>query len=237
MSDPTTIAQQLQDLRQAMATACASVGRNVDEVQLLAVSKTQSADAVNAAVIAGQRHFGENYVQDALGKMDHVVGEVVWHFIGPLQSNKTRAVAEHFDWVHTVDRLKIAERLSAQRPAGRAALNICLQINISRETAKSGVAPEQVMPLAERLVELPNLRLRGLMAIAEDTSDTSKLRAQFGEMQTLMARLQDAGMPLDTLSMGMSQDWRLAIEFGATIIRVGTAVFGPRQPRPPSTEH
>jgi pyridoxal phosphate enzyme (YggS family) len=202
-------------------------------VQLLAVSKTFGPDAVQAAVAAGQRAFGENYLQEALDKM-RAVAELVpgvaleWHFIGPIQSNKTRPIAEHFDWVHTVEREKIAQRLSEQRPEGMAPLNICLQVNISGEASKSGVAPQDVAALAHQVAALPNLTLRGLMAIPEPADDFAQQRLPFAQLHALYQQLRADGLELDTLSMGMSADMRAAIAEGATIVRVGSAIFGAR---------
>jgi hypothetical protein len=197
---------------------------------LLAVSKTFAADEVRAAYAAGQREFGENYVQEALEKMDSLSDlPLVWHFIGPIQSNKTRALAEHFDWVHTVAREKIALRLAEARPAERDPLNICLQVNVSGEASKSGVAPEAVRPLAEAVRALPRLRLRGLMAIPEPGGDIALQRQRCAGLRQLLAQLNAAGFGLDTLSMGMSQDLEAAVMEGATIVRIGTAIFGERK--------
>lgn len=229
----STIAQNLQAIAGTIISALQESGRPADAVRLLAVSKTFGPEAVLEAVHAGQRAFGENYLQEALDKIAAVAagapGVVLeWHFIGPIQSNKTRPIAEHFDWVHTVDRLKIAQRLSEQRPAGMAPLNICLQVNISGEASKSGVAPGEVAALAAQVATLPNLRLRGLMAIPEPAADYEQQRAPFAQLRALCEQLRAAGLALDTLSMGMSADLRAAIVEGATIVRVGSAIFGSR---------
>lgn len=226
----TTIAANLQAVRARIAAACVAAGRPVEAVRLLAVSKTWPAASVREAVAAGQRAFGENYVQEAIDKKAELAGlnpdpGLEWHFIGPLQSNKTRPVAENFAWVHSVDRLKIAERLSAQRPPGMAPLQICLQVNVSGEASKSGCSPAEVPALAQAVATLPRLGLRGLMAIPEPDDDPARQREQFAALR----RLRDAlGMRLDTLSMGMSHDLEAAIMEGATIVRVGTAIFGQR---------
>ncbi|GAB3547928.1 YggS family pyridoxal phosphate-dependent enzyme [Noviherbaspirillum agri] len=200
---------------------------------MLAVSKTFGADAVIEAADAGQHAFGENYLQEALDKIAIVRNtrpdlRLEWHFIGPIQSNKTRSIAEHFDWVHSVDREKIAQRLSEQRPVQMAALNICLQINISGESTKSGVTPEEALALAPRIAALPRLKLRGLMAIPEPGEGEEQQRAPFRQLRELFERLKAQGLELDTLSMGMSADMDAAIAEGATIVRVGTAIFGQR---------
>jgi pyridoxal phosphate enzyme (YggS family) len=227
----TTISSSLQGVQQRLVTACHRAGRSVDTVTLLAVSKMQPAAAVRAAHAAGQRHFGENYVQEALDKMTALAdlrAELQWHLIGPLQSNKTRPVAEAFDWVHSVDRLKIAQRLSEQRPAGLAPLQVCLQVNVSGETSKSGVDPAELAALAHAVAALPRLRLRGLMAIPEpaDTLDTQ--RRPHRQLRELLDRLNADGLALDMLSMGMSADLEAAVLEGATLVRIGTAIFGAR---------
>lgn len=231
----TTIARNLQDVRARIATACQLAGRNVEDVTLLAVSKTFGAEAVRAAAGAGQRAFGENYVQEGIDKIAQLRDLALeWHCIGPLQSNKTRPVAEHFDWVHTVDRLKIAERLSAQRDVHLPPLNVCIQVNVSGEDSKSGVAPDEVAALAQAVAGLPRLRLRGLMCIPEPTDDSALLRARFALLRRLRDELAAVGLALDTLSMGMSHDIEPAVAEGATIVRVGTAIFGARV-KPAST--
>lgn len=227
------ISRNLQAVRERIATAAHSTSREPDTIALLAVSKTFGADAVIAAADAGQQAFGENYVQEALDKMAAIREArpdllLEWHFIGPIQSNKTRAIAEHFDWVHAVDREKIAQRLSEQRPAHLPPLNICMQVNISGEASKSGIRPEEAAALAQRIVGLPRLKLRGLMAIPEPTDDVLQQRAAFHALRMLLARLMEQGLALDTLSMGMSSDLEAAIAEGATIVRIGTAIFGQR---------
>lgn len=227
---PFSIAENLATVRQRVACACAQAGRTPDSVHLLAVSKTCPADAVRQAHAAGQRAFGENYVQEALDKIAALAdlrSDLVWHLIGPLQSNKTRVVAEHFDWVHTVDRLKVAERLSAQRPAHLPALNICLQVNISGEASKSGVTLTELPALAEAVAALPRLRLRGLMAIPEPAEELAAQRRPHRALAQALAALP-AGTGLDTLSMGMSADLEAAVLEGATLVRIGTAIFGAR---------
>lgn len=227
----TSIIGNLEQVRSRVARACAAAGRDVQAVTLLAVSKTQGAAAVREAAAAGQRDFGENYVQEALGKIAALADlrpALRWHLIGPLQSNKTRVVAESFDWVHSVDRLKIAQRLSEQRPAGLAPLEVCLQVNTSGEPTKSGVAPAEVPALARAVAALPRLRLRGLMAIPEPAADTEAQRRPHRALRHLLEDLHRAGLGLDTLSMGMSADLEAAIAEGATIVRVGTAIFGAR---------
>jgi pyridoxal phosphate enzyme (YggS family) len=224
-----TIAARLHDVRTRIAAAAQCAGRAPSDVALLAVSKTWPAAAVREAAAAGQRAFGENYVQEGVDKVEtlRALG-LEWHFIGPLQSNKTRAVANAFDWVHGIDRLKIAERLSAQRDVHRPPLNICIQVNVSGEDSKSGVAPDAVAALAQAVAALPRLRLRGLMCIPEPTEDTALLRMRFAALRRLRDELAAAGLVLDTLSMGMSHDIEPAIAEGATIVRVGTAIFGER---------
>ncbi len=227
------IPEKLQAVRAAIAQAAKTAGRKPDDVQLLAVSKTFGAQEVLAAAGAGQMAFGENYLQEAIDKMAEVrilspktIFE--WHFIGPIQSNKTRPIAEHFDWVHTVERVKIAQRLSEQRPAGLPDLNICLQVNISGEASKSGCAPDELLSLAQAVAALPHLKLRGLMAIPEPSDDPALQRAPFAHMRQLFDSLNAQGFALDTLSMGMSADMGAAIAEGATMVRVGSAIFGHR---------
>ncbi|MDD2701730.1 MAG: YggS family pyridoxal phosphate-dependent enzyme [Sideroxydans sp.] len=225
----TAILSNLQAVRRAVTEAATAAGRPLGAVHLLAVSKTFSAAAVREAYQAGQTAFGENYLQEALDKIGALHDlPLEWHFIGPIQSNKTRPVAEHFAWVHGVDRLKIAERLSAQRPAAMPPLNICLQVNVSGEASKSGVAPEAVLQLAMDVARLPRLKLRGLMAIPAPTDDPARQRAPFVQMRELLETMNAQGMRLDTLSMGMSHDFAVAIQEGATIVRIGTAIFGAR---------
>uniref|UniRef100_E1T7R0 Pyridoxal phosphate homeostasis protein n=1 Tax=Burkholderia sp. (strain CCGE1003) TaxID=640512 RepID=E1T7R0_BURSG len=221
----------LEAVQQRIATAAHVAGRDARSIALLAVSKTFPAEDVRAAHAAGQRAFGENYVQEALTKIE-ALGDLrtslEWHFIGPLQSNKTRPVAEHFDWVHSVDRLKIAQRLSEQRPEHLPPLNVCLQVNISGEASKSGVSAEEALQVAKEIAALPRLRLRGLMAIPEPAGNIDQQRVPHRRLRELFERLRDDGLPLDTLSMGMSSDLEAAVLEGATIVRVGTAIFGAR---------
>ena len=229
----TTIPGNLQHVRARIATACQRAGRGVEEVTLLAVSKTFGADAVRAAAAAGQRAFGENYIQEGVEKIAALrdLG-LMWHCIGPIQSNKTRLVAEHLDWVHTVDRLKIAERLSAQRPADRPPLNVCIQVNIDGGANKSGVAPGEALALARAVAALPQLKLRGLMSIPEIAPDFEAARAVHASARALFDQLNADGLGLDTLSMGMSDDLEAAIAAGSTMVRVGTAIFGSRASKP-----
>jgi pyridoxal phosphate enzyme (YggS family) len=227
----SVIAANLQAVNARIAAAAQQAGRAAGEVTLLAVSKTFPAAAVRAAYEAGQRAFGENYVQEGVDKialLDDLRGALCWHFIGPLQSNKTRIVAEHFDWVHAIDRLRIAQRLSAQRPAGMAPLQVCLQVNISAEASKSGVTPDEVPALARAVAALPGLRLRGLMAIPEPVADVTAQRRPFAALRALLDALRADGLAVDTLSMGMSADMEAAIAEGATLVRIGTAIFGAR---------
>ena len=222
------ISDSLQALKSRIAAACVATGRPPDAVRLLVVSKTFPAAAVREAFAAGVRAFGENYVQEGLAKVAELGDlrrQIEWHLIGPLQSNKTRPVAEQFDWVHSVDRLKVAERLSEQRPAALPPLNICLQINVSGEASKSGLAADEAAELARQVAALPRLKLRGLMAVPEPGPGA---RAQHQAMAALFHDLQAQGLPLDTLSLGMSADLEEAIAAGSTMVRVGTAVFGAR---------
>ncbi|MDP1693404.1 MAG: YggS family pyridoxal phosphate-dependent enzyme [Burkholderiaceae bacterium] len=226
-----SIAVKLQQVRERIALACAAAQRPVQSVTLLAVSKTFAADAVREAHAAGQRAFGENYVQEALAKIEALADlrpGLEWHLIGPLQSNKTREVAAAFDWAHGIDRLKVAERLSAQRPAGLAPLQVCLQVNLSGEASKSGVAPAALPALARAVAALPNLRLRGLMSIPEPVAGFAAQRAPHRVLRGLFEALRAQGLALDTLSIGMSADLEAAIAEGATIVRIGTALFGGR---------
>lgn len=225
----TTISNALQAVRERIARAAAQCGRAPEGIRLLAVSKTFGPDAIREAHDAGQRAFGESYVQEALPKMAALSElDLTWHFIGPLQSNKTSPIAQHFAWVHSVDRAKIAQRLSEQRPPALPALNICLQVNVSGEASKSGVAPAQLSALAESVAALPRIKLRGLMAIPAPTEDVAQQRAAFRAVRELFEQLNAQGLALDTLSMGMSHDLEAAIQEGATIVRVGSAVFGSR---------
>lgn len=223
----TTIASNLQAVRDSMGAAAVFPGRTA--VSLLAVSKTFPAEAVREAYAAGQQCFAESYLQEALEKMEALRDlPVEWHFIGPIQSNKTRAIAENFAWVHSVDRLKIAERLSSQRPHDMPPLQICLQVNISGEDSKSGVEPGDADAVARAIAALPNLRLRGLMAVPAPSDDEGVQRAAFAALRGIYDSLNRQGMALDTLSMGMSHDYRAAIAEGATIVRIGSAIFGNR---------
>jgi pyridoxal phosphate enzyme (YggS family) len=225
----TAILSNLQATRQAIEQAAITANRNVTEVRLLAVSKTFPAAAVREAYAGGQVAFGENYLQEALDKMAVLRDlPLEWHFIGPIQSNKTRPIAENFAWVHGVDRLKIAERLSEQRPPHLPPLNICLQVNVSGEQSKSGVAEEEVEQLALAIWQLPNLKLRGLMSIPAPAADETAQRLPFARMRAIFGKLNALGLGLDTLSMGMSHDYPAAIQEGATIVRIGTAIFGAR---------
>ena len=226
----TAIASNLQAVNCAIAQAARTAQRRTEDVMLLAVSKTFSAAAVREAYRAGQRVFGESYVQEALDKIAALRDlPLEWHFIGPIQSNKTRAIAENFAWVHGVDRLKIAERLSTQRPQNLPPLNVCLQVNASGEDSKSGVASDEVAGLAQAVARLPHLKLRGLMAIPAPADGLEAQRKPFAQLRELMAQLNAQGLALDTLSMGMSHDLEAAVLEGATIVRVGTAIFGERQ--------
>lgn len=225
-----TIQINLQAVRASITAACKASGRPESAVQLIAVSKTQPAEAVRAAAGVGQRDFGENYVQEALEKIGALTDlPLVWHFIGPIQSNKTRPIAESFHWVHSLDREKIATRLAEARPADLPPLNVCIEVNVSGETSKSGVAPEALGSLARHVSVLPRLKLRGLMAIPEPTPDTQLQRRHFLRLRELKDELVRSGLVLDTLSMGMSADMEAAIAEGATMVRVGTAIFGERR--------
>ena len=229
----STIEHNLQDVRRRIAAAAAECGRDAKEITLLAVSKTKPASALEEAMAAGQRAFGENYVQEGVDKIQHFAShplapELEWHFIGPLQSNKSRLVAEHFAWCHTVDRLKIATRLNEQRPAALPPLNVLIQVNISDEASKAGIAPAELPALAEAVAALPNLRLRGLMAIPAPESDYARQLAVFRKMADALAALQARHPQADTLSMGMTDDMPAAIAAGSTMVRIGTAIFGER---------
>ena len=225
----TVIASNLQAVNRAIAQAALTAQRRVESITLLAVSKTFPAAAVREAYHAGQRAFGESYLQEALDKIEALRDlPLEWHFIGPIQSNKTRSIAENFAWVHGVDRLKIAERLSAQRPQNLPPLNVCIQVNVSGEDSKSGISPGGVAELAQAVAQLPHLRLRGLMAIPAPADDLDEQRKPFARLSELMQQLNAQGLELDTLSMGMSHDLEAAVLEGATIVRVGTAVFGER---------
>jgi len=224
---------RLRAVMARIAVAARAAGRDPASVSLVAVSKTFPADAVAAAHAAGQIAFGENYVQEAVDKIATLGpqrAELQWHFIGPIQSNKTRVIAEQFDWVQSVDRLKVAQRLSEQRPSGLAPLNVLLQVNISGEASKSGVTPAGVQALAQAVGQLPRLKLRGLMAIPEPAADAAHQRAPLAAMRALFDRLRAAGFDVDTLSMGMSADLESAVLEGSTMVRIGTAIFGEREP-------
>lgn len=225
----TTIQSNLQAVRGRIAAACRAAGRSPDSVRLLAVAKTWPAESVREAFAAGQTAFGENYVQEALTKIRALASlPLEWHFIGPLQSNKTRPVAEHFAWVHSIDRLKIAQRLAAQRPPHLPPLQVCIEVNVSAEGTKSGCTPEALPDLAHAVAALPGLRLRGLMAIPAPSAEPLLARQPFARLRALCEQLRGEGLPLDTLSMGMSDDLEAAIMEGATLVRIGTAVFGQR---------
>lgn len=223
-----SISQNLSEIKQQIQQISQQCGR--DNVRLLAVSKTKPVEAIEEAIAAGQTAFGENYVQEGVEKIAYFAQQpnLEWHFIGPLQSNKTRLVAENFDWIQTVDRLKIAERLSTQRPENKVPLNVLIQINISDEASKSGIQPEELDELAKAISQLPNLRLRGLMAIPKPESEPEQQKTALRKMQQLFDRLQDEFEGIDTLSMGMSDDMAAAIECGSTMVRIGTAIFGAR---------
>ena len=245
----STIGSKLQEVKRRLQAACVEAGRNAEiltlapppaalgappALTLLAVSKTFGAEAVRQAHAAGQQAFGENYVQEALAKIEALAdlrqgsAPLQWHLIGPLQSNKTRPVAEAFDWVHSVDRLKLAQRLAEQRPPQLPPLQLCLQVNISGEASKSGLAAEEVLAVARSVAALPRVRLRGLMAVPAPASDPAAQRLPHARLRELLARLQRDGLDVDTLSMGMTADLEAAIAEGATIVRVGTAIFGAR---------
>ncbi|MFZ2971599.1 MAG: YggS family pyridoxal phosphate-dependent enzyme [Ferribacterium limneticum] len=228
----SAIADNLQAVQARISDAAVLAGRSPESIRLLAVSKTWPLASVIEAADAGQRAFGENYVQEGVDKVAETAGRnLEWHFIGPLQSNKSRAVAEHFDWVHSIERLKIAERLSAQRPANLPPLQVCVQVNVSGEASKSGCAPDEALDLCRAVAALPGLQLRGLMAIPEPTDDPASQRAPFRQVREIYDHIRAAGIPLDTLSMGMSHDLEAAVAEGATIVRIGTAIFGERNYR------
>lgn len=225
----SAIVSNLQAVKTRIAEAANAAGRLPESIELLAVSKTWPLDCVLAAAAAGQRAFGENYVPEGVDKAIATVNrDLTWHFIGPLQSNKTRLVAEHFAWVHSIERLKIAQRLSAQRPTTLPPLQVCVQINVSGEASKSGCAPDEALALCQAIAQLPGLQLRGLMAIPEASDDSATQRAPFRQLRQIYENIQAAGLPLDTLSMGMSHDLEAAVAEGATIVRIGTAIFGER---------
>jgi pyridoxal phosphate enzyme (YggS family) len=228
----TTIASNLQAVRDAIAVSAKAAGRQANEISLLAVSKTFAANAIRDAYLAGQTRFAESYAQEALSKIATLRDiPIEWHYIGPIQSNKTRVIAENFTWVHSLDRLKIAERLSEQRPSQLPELQVCLQVNISREASKGGIAPEEAGALAHAIAQLPGLKLRGLMTVPALSYDVADQRLPFAQLRRLLEQLILQGLQLDTLSMGMSHDFAAAIAEGATIVRIGTAIFGSRKYR------
>lgn len=228
-SIPLNLQANLTTVQARISAACAACGRDHESVSLLAVSKTWPAESVRQVAALGQHAFGENYVQEGVDKIAALADlNLEWHFIGPLQSNKTRPVAEHFHWVHSIDRLKIAQRLSEQRPEGMPPLQVCVQVNVSGEASKSGCAPEEAEALVQAVAALPRLRLRGLMAIPEPTDDLPLLQSRFALLRDIRDRLNRHGLALDTLSMGMSHDLETAIAGGATMVRIGTAIFGTR---------
>jgi len=228
----TMIEINLQTVRARIVTACRSAGRAPGDVTLLAVSKTFGADVVSQAYAAGQTAFGENYIQEAVQKITALrhlsMPPIEWHCIGPIQSNKTRLVAEHFDWVHTVDQLRTAQRLSGQRPSDLPALQVCIQVNVDGGATKSGVQAQDALTLAQQLAALPNLRLRGVMSIPEPAADFASACRVFSKVKDVFDALNATGLALDTLSMGMSADLEAAIHSGSTLVRVGSAIFGGR---------
>jgi pyridoxal phosphate enzyme (YggS family) len=228
-----SIEKNIAAIHQRMATTAAACGRNVADIQLLAVSKTRPASDIRAAIACGQRDFGENYLQEALPKIEALADETIrWHYIGPIQANKTRAIANSFDWVHSVDRIKTARRLGQQRDPGKPPLNICLQVNISGEASKSGFATADIGAAAAEIATLEGLVLRGLMGIPRPSPEVFEQRRQFVQLRQLLESLQQQLPELDTLSMGMSADMEAAILEGANWLRIGTAIFGPRPARP-----
>jgi PLP dependent protein len=227
---PQNLSERIREVRERMARACARAGRNAQSVTLLGVSKGQPPELVRAAADCGLAEFGESYLQEALPKLDALRDRpLIWHFVGRLQANKTRSIAASFAWVHAVDRLRIAARLSEARSPHLAPLNVCLQVNIAGEASKGGVAPAELTALAREVALLPRLRLRGLMCIPPEETQAAQQHGWFGELHRLYTALNAGGLGLDTLSMGMSGDFEAAIEEGATIVRVGTALFGPRE--------
>jgi pyridoxal phosphate enzyme (YggS family) len=228
----TSISERLQAVLEHIGQAAHAAGRPPAAIQLVAVSKTQPVEAIRQAYVAGQHAFGENYLQEALEKMSQLSElPLQWHFIGPIQSNKTRAIAERFHWVHSIDRLKIAQRLNEARPDSLTPLNVCIEVNVSGEASKDGIAPDEARALADAIMQLPRLRLRGLMTIPAPTADIALQHRQFRMLRDLFEQLRSEGLPLDTLSMGMTQDFPAAIAEGSTIVRIGTAVFGTRNTR------
>ena len=226
---PQNLPERVHAVRERVARAAAAAGRNAHSVTILAVGKAQPLPLLAAAAGCGLRHFGENYLQEALDKIAALREyDLTWHFVGRLQANKTRPIAEHFAWVHALDRLRVAERLAAQRPAHAPPLNVCLQVNLGGEDTKGGVAPAELPALVRELAALPRLALRGLMCIPPEETDPARQRAWFAQLRELQAGLNAAGAACDTLSMGMSGDFEAAIQEGATIVRLGTVLFGPR---------
>jgi len=229
INQSANIAENVQQIQQNIINFCQQYGRNPDEVRLLAVSKTKPIEDIRAAYASGQRLFGENYLQEALQKISELEDlDIEWHFIGAIQSNKTRDIAEHFSWVHSIDRLKIARRLSAQRPPELPALNVCLEVNISEEESKSGFKLAELEAAIDEISQLPNLALRGLMAIPAQAEGLQEQRVIFSKMKQTLDRLKHKHPQLDTLSMGMTNDMQAAIAEGSTIVRIGTAIFGER---------
>lgn len=225
------ISHNLESIRKRIDDICLQSGLPVDQVQLLAVSKTRPVSEIEQAFQAGQKAFGENYLQEALEKITTLADlPLEWHYIGRIQSNKTRPIAEHFDWVHTISDIKHARRLSEQRPAHLADLNVCIQVNISEDPNKAGVVADQTIEIGKAIQVMPRLKLRGLMTIPEATEDPNKTRAFFKKLSALRDTMNNDGFSLDTLSMGMSGDMNIAIEEGSSIVRIGTAIFGPRAP-------
>jgi PLP dependent protein len=227
---PQNLAENARIVRMRMAAAATAAGRSPTDITLVAVTKGHGVEVVQAALACGLDHIGESYVQEALAKMSSLPRDrpVTWHFIGRLQANKTRAIAQYFSWVHSVDRLKIAERLSAQRPVHAPPLNVCLEVTLEHESSKSGIPPSDLLAVARAVSALPCMRLRGLMCIPPPMTDMSVQGERFARMRALLANVRAAGIAADTLSMGMSDDFELAIAAGATHVRIGTALFGPR---------
>ena len=227
--DASALSNNIAKLRQRVRLSAEKSQRKECDIRIIAASKTRDADTLKVASELGLRDFGENYLQEALVKIEQLQGQdICWHFIGPMQSNKTRPIAENFDWVHSIDRAKIARRLSEQRPEGLPPLQVCLQVNVSNETSKSGVNLDELAPLVEAVAAQPNLVLRGLMAIPEASDNTEVQRNAFHKLQTALMEMQSLAPTMDTLSMGMSGDLEAAIAEGATMVRIGTDIFGPR---------
>jgi pyridoxal phosphate enzyme (YggS family) len=223
------IAKQLKIIRNKISAAEKKYHHKPDSVTLVAATKTRSVEEIAEAIKHGQIHFGENYLQEALPKISSLKNEkIIWHFIGPIQSNKTKLIAENFDWVESIDREKIAQRLNDQRPKNLPPLNVCIEVNLSDEETKSGVKLDEILPLAQKISTMPNLKLRGLMSIPESSRDFARQRQIFHKLAEALQQLDQQGFALDTLSMGMSDDFEAAIAEGATIVRIGSAIFGPR---------